>query len=163
MSRFGSKRSIAPIRPRRPYETRSFSSTCAGRPLPRRPATYLTSGAYVRMSRSRTPWSLLLAYSRQSACVSSAAIGREYGLVRFSPQVPQREGEQPERDRSGRQDEHHQAVVAVDGFGCGGGDPSERDCQNEKERPERGPWRGRSHTKTLEGARLQSLAQPLGA
>ena len=96
-----------PIRPRRPYETRSFSSTCAGRPLPRRPATYLTSGAYVRMSRSRTPWSLLLAYSRQSACVSSAAIGREYGLVRFSPQVPQREGEQPERDGAGRHDEHH--------------------------------------------------------
>ena len=32
MSRSGSKRSIAPIRPSSPYETRSPSSTCAGRP-----------------------------------------------------------------------------------------------------------------------------------
>ena len=50
----GSKRSIAPMSPSRPYETRSCSSTCAGRLAPTRPATNLTSGAYVRISRSRS-------------------------------------------------------------------------------------------------------------
>jgi hypothetical protein len=45
ISRSGSYRSIAPIRPRRPYETRSCSSTCAGRLAPTRPATNFTSGA----------------------------------------------------------------------------------------------------------------------
>ena len=44
ISRAGSKRSMAEIRPRRPYEIRSASSTWAGRPLDIRPATYLTSG-----------------------------------------------------------------------------------------------------------------------
>ena len=44
ISRSGSKRSIAEIRPSRPYEMRSASSTCEGRPLDIRPATYLTSG-----------------------------------------------------------------------------------------------------------------------
>ena len=53
MSREVSKRSIAEIRPSRPYEMRSESSTCAGRPLDMRPATYLTSGEYARTSRSR--------------------------------------------------------------------------------------------------------------
>ena len=43
--RSGSKRSIAPISPSSPYEMRSPSSTCAGRPVPSRPATYFTSGA----------------------------------------------------------------------------------------------------------------------
>jgi hypothetical protein len=32
------------INPIRPYEMRSASSTCAGRPDDMRPATYLTSG-----------------------------------------------------------------------------------------------------------------------
>ncbi len=45
ISRPGSKRSIAEIRPRSPYEMRSASSTCEGSPLDIRPATYLTSGA----------------------------------------------------------------------------------------------------------------------
>ena len=44
ISRSGSKRSIAEISPSRPYEMRSDSSTCEGRPLDMRPATYLTSG-----------------------------------------------------------------------------------------------------------------------
>src|SRR5918998_905873 len=48
------------MRPRRPYETRSPSSTCAGSPLPSRPATNLTSGAYVRIRRSRTARSRVL-------------------------------------------------------------------------------------------------------
>ena len=45
ISRSGSKRSIAPIRPSRPYEMRSPSSTCGGSHEPSLPATYLTSGA----------------------------------------------------------------------------------------------------------------------
>jgi len=45
ISRPGSKRSIAEIRPSSPYEMRSASSTCEGSPLDIRPATYLTSGA----------------------------------------------------------------------------------------------------------------------
>ena len=48
-----SKRSIAEIRPSRPYEIRSESSTCAGRPLDMRPATYFTNGEYARTRRSR--------------------------------------------------------------------------------------------------------------
>ena len=44
ISRSTSKRSIALMRPIRPYEMRSDSSTCAGRPEDIRPATYLTSG-----------------------------------------------------------------------------------------------------------------------
>ena len=61
ISREGSNRSIAPMRPSRPYETRSCSSTCAGRLAPTRPATNFTSGAYVRISRSRSSWSFGLA------------------------------------------------------------------------------------------------------
>ena len=41
ISRSGSKRSIAPIRPSRPYEIRSASSMCAGRPLDIRPGDEL--------------------------------------------------------------------------------------------------------------------------
>ena len=44
ISRVRSNRSIAEIRPPRPYEIRSASSTWAGRPELIRPATYLTSG-----------------------------------------------------------------------------------------------------------------------
>ncbi len=44
ISRSGSKRSIAEIRPSSPYEIRSDSSTWEGNPLDMRPATYLTSG-----------------------------------------------------------------------------------------------------------------------
>ncbi len=74
MSRSGSNRSIAPIRPSSPYETRSPSSTWAGSPLPSRPATYFTSGAYVRISRSRSPRSPVRLNSRQRAWVSSAPL-----------------------------------------------------------------------------------------
>jgi len=45
ISREGSNRSIAPMSPSSPYETRSCSSTCDGRLAPRRPATNFTSGA----------------------------------------------------------------------------------------------------------------------
>ena len=44
ISRPRSKRSIAEIKPIRPYEIRSASSTCAGSPDAMRPATYFTSG-----------------------------------------------------------------------------------------------------------------------
>ena len=53
ISRSGSKRSIAEIRPSSPYEMRSDSSTCEGSPLDMRPATYLTSGEYAITRRSR--------------------------------------------------------------------------------------------------------------
>src|SRR5438034_1955336 len=53
---------------------RSSSSTCAGSPEPRRPATYFTSGAYVRISRSRSAWESGCArYCRQRVWVSSAS------------------------------------------------------------------------------------------
>src|SRR5882762_1550758 len=78
---------MAPIKPSSPYETRSPSSTWAGSPLPSRPATYFTSGAYVRISRSRSPWSPVLRYFNQSVCVSSARLTRqEYGVDRLFPQ-----------------------------------------------------------------------------
>src|SRR5215813_7313840 len=115
MSRFGSNRSIAPIRPSRPYETRSFSSTCAGSPLPSRPATYLTSGAYVRIRRSRLAWSFVFLYSRQSACVSSCATRREYDSGPRSPQVADAEREKPEGDRARCDDHYDQAGLGVDG------------------------------------------------
>src|SRR6478672_10948608 len=145
MSRFGSKRSIAPINPSRPYETRSFSSTCAGSPLPSRPATYLTSGAYVRISRSRTPWSFVLAYSRQRAWVSSWATREEYDSGLRFPQIPDREGQEPERDRPGRDHHDEQSQLRVDCLRSGRGDAREADREEEEERTERGPGRRRSH------------------
>src|SRR6186997_429362 len=162
MSRLGSKRSIAPIRPSSPYETRSFSSTCAGRPLPSRPATYLTSGAYVRISRSRTAWSsLFFTYSRQRAWVSSCATVRGYDLRRRFPQISDREAQHPERNRTCCDDQDHEALVAVHGLRGRSGDPDERDREDEEERSERRSGRRRGHAETLEGPRLESLAQPL--
>ena len=73
--------------PSRPYETRSLSSTCAGRPAPSRPATYLTSGAYVRMSRSR------------GAARSGAACTASRGSGRLRP-APRPEGYEPQRRRT---------------------------------------------------------------
>ena len=91
ISRDGSKRSIAPMRPRSPYETRSCSSTCAGRLAPTRPATNFTSGAYVRIRRSRSSWSLDFRYSCQSVWVwSAAATAREYAARRQTPQARRR-------------------------------------------------------------------------
>src|SRR5689334_7733033 len=162
MSRSGSKRSIAPIRPSSPYETRSFSSTCAGSPLPSRPATYLTSDAYVRIRRSRAAWSFVFAYSRQRACVSSCATVREYDLGSLSPQIPHREAQEPERDHTGCHDDHDDAVVCVDRRRSGRGDAGERDREQEEERAERGPGRRRSHAGTLERARIQSARNPRG-
>jgi hypothetical protein len=83
--------------------------------------------------------------------------------VRRFPQISDCEGEQPEGNRARGDDHDDEALVRVDGL-CGGGcDPDERDRKQQEERTERGPRRRGSHAKTLEGARLQSLAQPLGA
>src|ERR1044071_1550895 len=136
MSRSGSKRSIAPIRPSSPYDTRSFSSTWAGRPLPRRPATYLTSGAYVRIRRSRIAWSFVLAYSRQRACVSSCATRREYDSGPRFPQVADAEREKPEADRTRCDDHDDQAGLGVDGLRGGRRYPAEDDREHEEERAE---------------------------
>src|SRR5436305_6508434 len=150
MSRSGSKRSIAPINPIRPYETRSFSSTCAGSPLPSRPATYLTSGAYVRIRRSRTPWSFVFVYSRQRAWVSSWATVREYDLERRFPQIPDCQAEQPECDRARADDHDDETLVRVDGLGSRGCDPHEGDRKQQQERTEYGPRRSRSHDRILD-------------
>src|SRR5215475_5729756 len=160
MSRFGSKRSIAPISPSRPYETRSFSSTCAGSPLPSRPATYLTSGAYVRISRSRTPWSFVLVYSRQRAWVSSWATRREYDSGLRFPQVPHREGQEPERDHGCGDHDDEQSQLRVDGL-CGGrGDAREADREEQEERAERGPGRRRCHGRDGSSTAATIGAQP---
>src|SRR5207248_10162109 len=86
--------------PSRPYETRSSSSTWAGSPLPRRPATYFTSGAYVTMSRSRMAGSAFDRYERHKACISSGRLtGREYGVgPRFPLATERREGDRGEPD-----------------------------------------------------------------
>src|SRR3954453_14307268 len=77
---------------------RSPSSTCAGSPDPRRPATYLTSGAYVRISRSRAPLFLVCANSCQS-CVSvtAATTPPEYELPAPFPHRPTNERPHPDR------------------------------------------------------------------
>src|SRR5581483_11506113 len=82
---------------------RSPSSTCAGSPEPSRPATYFTSGAYVRISRARSPWSFDCLNRRQSACVSSApATRREYALRAGFPHCRPRERGHPGRQRGRR-------------------------------------------------------------
>src|SRR5215211_2055592 len=162
MSRSSSKRSIAPIRPSSPYEMRSFSSTWAGRPLPRRPATYFTSGAYVRMRRSRTPWSFVFAYSRQRAWVSSSATRREYGSGPRFPQVADTEGEQPEADRACSHHHHDQAGLVVDGLGRGRRDPDEDDREHEEQRAERGPGRRRGHGGNLEPVTVTAVGSSRG-
>src|ERR671915_1875349 len=145
MSRSGSNRSIAPMSPRSPYETRSPSSTCAGRPLPRRPATYLTSGAYVRMRRSRTALFVLsLPNSCHKAWVSSTCATR--GRIRPVPagsaraaQSAGREAGQPERDRGGSGP--HYPDGAVLGAEGGDGDAGEENGEDEEERAERAALR----------------------
>src|SRR5216684_4661961 len=51
---------------------RSASSTCAGRPEPIRPATYLTRGEYATTSRSRARWSSCSRYRRHRSFSSMA-------------------------------------------------------------------------------------------
>src|SRR6478735_6702088 len=92
--------------PSRPYETRSPSSTCAGSPEPSRPATYLTSGAYVRISRSRSALSFVRRNSSHSACVSSPATEGEYALGADSPHRTQGEAPHPDR-QGGRRNRKH--------------------------------------------------------
>ncbi len=99
---------------------------CAGRPEPSRPATYFTSGAYVRISRSRSVLSLVRRYSSQRFSVSvSPATAREYELAADSPQCGPREGAHPRRER-GRGDGDHPAPGGAS-RNC---DPGERDGQN---------------------------------
>ena len=65
-----------------------------GSPLPSRPATYFTSGAYVRISRSRMPWSPDFRYCSHRVWVSSARLTcREYEVVGTFPQ--RRSAERP--------------------------------------------------------------------
>src|SRR5215211_543486 len=137
MSRSGSKRSIAPIRPSRPYETRSPSSTCAGRPLPSRPATCLTSGAYVRISRSRRMRSPLRLNSRQSCWVSSerSTTTSEDMSRRSSPERTPRLLGHPEPE-SGRGDRDHPGRPACERGEDGDGD--EERSEKDEEAPERG-------------------------
>src|SRR5581483_3210868 len=110
MSRSGSYRSIAPIRPRRPYETRSPSSTCAGRPDPSRPATYFTSGEYITISLSRSSFAPVRRYSSQRLRVStgSTTVGREYELAARSPQRGPGEAAHPGRDPRQRERQHRE-------------------------------------------------------
>src|SRR5919204_372817 len=93
--------------PSSPYEIRSSSSTCAGRPEPRRPATYLTSGAYVRISRSRTPLSRERRNSSQRLCVSVSPANRQRirASVGFSSVKRPRASPSTPRARPRRRDE----------------------------------------------------------
>src|SRR5579872_78473 len=125
------------MRPSRPYETRSSSSTCAGRPLPRRPATYFTSGAYVTIKRSRMAGSPLARYSRHRACMSSGLLtAREYGVGWRNPlgaEGGERERAHPGGDRRGR-DGDDPAARAVPGGRDGdeqerGGEHGEEDSE----------------------------------
>src|SRR5918997_2924007 len=129
MSRSRSKRSIAPMRPRSPYETRSSSSTCAGSPLPSRPATYLTSGAYVRIRRSRSPlFAGFARKERQRVWVSSTweltGLEKDTALtgcfLTRRAERADREAAHPECEHSAGDDDHPGAA------GVGGGrDPGE--------------------------------------
>src|SRR3954449_7756777 len=128
MSRSGSNRSIAPIRPSSPYETRSPSSTCAGSPLPSRPATYLTSGAYVRIRRSRTALSPVLRSSCHRLWVSSATEG-EYALPPGFPHRGPGERRHPGGERCRRERNHPDARKRGGGGNTG---ERERDCGEEQ-------------------------------
>src|SRR5581483_1444798 len=134
MSRSGSYRSIAPIRPRRPYETRSPSSTCAGRPDPSRPATYFTSGEYITISLSRSSFAPVRRYSSQRLRVStgSTTVGREYELAARSPQRGPGEAAHPGRDRRRGHGDR-----PAPGGGRAGRDPRQRERQHREERRER--------------------------
>src|SRR6266404_4909595 len=136
MSRSKSKRSIAPIRPSSPYETRSPSSTCAGRPDPSRPATYFTSGEYMTISRSRSAFSFVRRYSSQMLLVStSAATAREYELAADSPQRSLGHRAHPGGDRGRREGDHPASEAARDRRRDR--DSGERKRQDAEERDER--------------------------
>src|SRR6188768_1588274 len=120
MSRSGSNRSIAPMRPRSPYETRSPSSTCAGRPLPSRPATYLTSGAYVRISRSRSARSFVRLNSCQRTRVSVAWSAMASERIRCLAERPVGKLAHPHGERGGGYCDHPCSSA------CGGGKNRDR-------------------------------------
>src|SRR5215831_2645503 len=125
--------------PSSPYDTRSPSSTCAGSPEPSRPATYFTSGAYVRISRSRIALSPLWSrYSRQRDWVSSASATAE--RIRGSSVLPQcsdrHRGEPDGEGRGGDGDDPPRADVAR-GVGRGECDARHAEREHEEERTER--------------------------
>src|SRR5438067_7889569 len=132
-SRDGSYRSIAPIRPRSPYETRSPSSTWAGSPEPSRPATYLTSGEYMTIRRSRRSFAPVRRYSRQMLRVSvSAATSREYELAPRSPQGGEGKRAHPRGDCTGGDRDHPPPCARR-----GRRDARKRERQHGEERDER--------------------------
>src|ERR1700752_2926552 len=144
------------MRPRRPYETRSSSSTWAGSPLPSRPATYLTSGAYVTIRRSRSAGSLRARYSRHRACISSGRLtAREYGARAWFPSTTEHgEGQrgEPDRDRGGGGG-HDPAACAVP---AGRHGDEEEGCG---ERREQDPEAPALHEATVLSASPRGVAQ----
>src|SRR5581483_5056099 len=116
--------------PSSPYETRSPSSTCAGRPEPSRPATYLTSGAYVTISRSRRALSFVRRYSSQTRWMSdSPATPREYELVPPFPHCGHSEAPHPRREHGRRGRDHPPPAERT-----GDGDPCKRAGEDGEER-----------------------------
>src|SRR3954451_7575456 len=129
---------MAPISPSSPYETRSPSSTCAGSPDPSRPATYFTSGAYVRISRSRSALSpLRKRYSRQRDWVLSASATRErIRAVSALPECSERHRREPDREGDGGQGDGPPRADAPGSLDGREGDPCEGDRQQREERAE---------------------------
>ena len=126
ISRSGSNRSMAPMSPSSPYDARSCSSTCDGRLAPSRLATNLTSGAYVRIRRSRSTrfvsTSDVARYVRQSDAVSPpdgfTATRKEYAVIVLShscssQQNPPCAVSHPER-QCGRRERDHPRATARD-------------------------------------------------
>src|SRR3954451_13318072 len=148
MSRSGSYRSTAPIRPSSPYETRSPSSTWAGRPLPSRPATYFTSGAYVRIRRSRSAWSPVFRYCRHIVSVSSGRLTskriRRARDFSSASEGRKRQGAEPRGDRERRQGDQPAPHVGPRAGDRGGGDRDQSRCEAAEEGTECALLHGRS-------------------
>src|SRR5207253_5756038 len=127
---------MAPIRPSSPYETGRPSSTCAGRPEPSRPATYLTGGAYVRISRSRNFGSGARLYSSQRLCVSSPLTWSRIRRASENPSTtPQNAGcEAPDPDREHRRGGRDHDLVASSGDGQGRQAETDQDEQDAERR-----------------------------
>src|SRR5689334_8008613 len=109
--------------------------------------------------------SLVLRYSCHSDCMSSgfAATVREYGLRRRIPEGTEREQAQPERKRRGGERDYDKAGFVASGVGGCRRHAGQSEREDEEERAHRAPLPGRSHTRMLEVARLESLAATLGA
>ena len=131
-----------------------FSSTCDGRPLEIRPATNFTSGAYVRISRSRSAASPELRYERQRDLVSSAT-SREYAASRRNLLLSRAPGAKNERRHPGREhaggDENHPLI----GHEGGPGDACHDRRQQQEQRSERAALRRLAHSANLAIVALQ--------